>query len=75
MSFTTFGMKILAKMDPEDAHRVAINLLRFVLFPNEKFLSKDPILEQDVFGINFSNPIGLAAGLIKMLKHLSQFFR
>ena len=58
-------MKILGKMDPEDAHRVAINLLRFGLFLNEKFLSKDPILEKDVFGINFLNPIGLAAGFDK----------
>jgi len=61
MSLTTLGMKIFAKMDPEDAHRFAINLLRFGLFPKNKILSKDPILEQDVFGINFSNPIGLAA--------------
>tara|TARA_B100001115_G_C15492801_1_gene232936 strand:- start:255 stop:461 length:207 start_codon:yes stop_codon:yes gene_type:complete len=68
-------MKIFAKMDPEAAHRLAINLFRFGLFPGRKLLSKDPVLEQDVFGINFSNPIGLAAGLIKMLKHLSQFFR
>jgi dihydroorotate dehydrogenase len=65
MSLTTLGMKIFAKMDPEDAHRFAINLLRFGLFPKNKILSKDPILEQDVFGINFSNPIGLAAGFDK----------
>ena len=65
MSLTTLGMKIFAKMDPEDAHCLAINLLRFGLFPKNKSLSKDPILEQDVFGINFSNPIGLAAGFDK----------
>ena len=58
-------MKIFAKMDSEDAHRLAINLLRFGLFPKNKILAKDPILEQDVFGINFSNPIGLAAGFDK----------
>ena len=58
-------MKIFAKMDPEAAHRLAINLLRFGLFPSSKLLSKDPILEQNVFGINFSNPIGLAAGFDK----------
>ena len=65
MSLTTLGMKIFAKMDPEASHRLAINLLRFGLFPRSKLLSKDPILEQDVFGINFSNPIGLAAGFDK----------
>ena len=65
MSLTTLGMKIFAKMDPEAAHRFAINLLRFGLFPSSKLLSKDPILEQNVFGINFSNPIGLAAGFDK----------
>ena len=58
-------MKIFAKMDPEDAHCLAINLLRFGLFPHNRFLSKDPILEQNIFGINFSNPIGLAAGFDK----------
>ena len=45
-------------------HRLAINLLRFGLFPSSKLLL-DPILEQNVFGINFSNPIGLAAGFDK----------
>ena len=65
MSLTALGMKIFAKMDPENAHRLAINLLRFGLFPRNKILSKDPVLEQDVFGINFSNPIGLAAGFDK----------
>ena len=58
-------MKIFAKMDPEDAHRLAINLLLFGLFPHNIFLSKDPIMEQNIFGINFSNPIGLAAGFDK----------
>ena len=65
MSLTPLGKKIFAKMDPEAAHRLAINLLRFGLFPNSKLLSKDPILEQDVFCINFSNPICLAAGFDK----------
>ena len=65
MSLITLGMKIFAKMDPEAAHRLAINLIRFGLFPSSKLLSKDPILEQNVFGINFSNPIGLAAGFDK----------
>ena len=75
MSLTTLGMKIFAKMDPEAAHRFAINLLRFGLFPSSKLLSKDPILEQNVFGINFSNPIGLAAGFDKNAERLSQFLR
>ena len=75
MSLTTLGMKIFAKMDPEAAHRRAINLLRFGLFPNSKLLSKDPILEQDVFGINFSNPIGLAAGFDKSAEVYNEIFK
>ena len=75
MSLTTLGMKIFAKMDPEASHRLAINLLRFGLFPKNKFLSKDPILEQDVL-VSISQILLVSLlVLIKMLRRLSQFSR
>ena len=57
-------MKIFAKMDPEAAHASPLIFCSLGCF-SSKLLSKDPILEQNVFGINFSNPIGLAAGFDK----------
>tara|TARA_B100000575_G_scaffold286763_1_gene283974 strand:- start:761 stop:1123 length:363 start_codon:yes stop_codon:yes gene_type:complete len=62
MSSTGLGMKIFSITDPEDAHRITINLLRFELFPKNKILPKDPVLEQNIFGINFFSPFGLAVG-------------
>jgi dihydroorotate dehydrogenase len=49
--------------DPEDAHRMAIQGLR--LLPPIRQRADDPKLAVRAFGLNFPNPIGLAAGFDK----------
>ncbi|MBY0539185.1 quinone-dependent dihydroorotate dehydrogenase [Patescibacteria group bacterium] len=57
--------------DPETAHKLALFFLKIVgLFPFSQltaFVAKTQKLElqQRVFGVNFPNPVGLAAGLDK----------
>ena len=53
----------LHALEPEDAHRLAINLLKLVPLPKAE--PDDPRLAMRVFGLNFPNPIGIAAGFDK----------
>jgi dihydroorotate dehydrogenase len=54
---------LLYALDPEDAHRLAIRLLQFAPLP--ALGPDDPRLATRVFGLNFPNPIGIAAGFDK----------
>src|SRR5215468_12398281 len=54
---------MLRMLDPEDAHRLAIHALRFP--PFVKLAADDPRLAVRAFGLNFPNPIGMAAGFDK----------
>lgn len=57
----------LFKIDAEDAHDVALSLLGFA----PKFCFRTPPVNPvRVFGLNFSHPIGLAAGLDKNAEYL-----
>lgn len=63
---------LLFRLDPEDAHQRLIALLEAVQrFPvllgllERLFRVADPRLEQQVFGLRFANPVGLAAGFDK----------
>lgn len=63
---------ILFQFDPEKVHYfVTRNLKRFNKFPGGAALSralwgvKNSVLEREVFGLDFINPVGLAAGFDK----------
>lgn len=61
---TKFVNPLFSLLDPEDAHRFAIWSAAHGLVPREK--RPDPsVLEVEVWGRKFSNPIGLAAGFDK----------
>jgi dihydroorotate dehydrogenase len=62
-AFDTFSLPILRWLDPEDAHRLAIQGLR--LLPPLKPRTDDAKLAVRAFGLNFPNPIGMAAGFDK----------
>lgn len=62
-AFDAFSLPVLRWLDPEDAHRLAIQGLRFL--PPVKPRSDDPKLAVRAFGLNFPNPIGMAAGFDK----------
>jgi len=62
-AFDAFSLPVLRWLDPEDAHRLAIQGLRFL--PPVKPRTDDPKLAMRAFGLNFPNPIGMAAGFDK----------
>jgi dihydroorotate dehydrogenase len=62
-AFDAFSLPLLRWFDPEDAHRLAIQGLK--LLPPIKPRADDPKLAVRAFGLNFPNPIGMAAGFDK----------
>ncbi|MDD3288802.1 MAG: quinone-dependent dihydroorotate dehydrogenase [Alphaproteobacteria bacterium] len=56
---------VLFLLEPELAHHLTIKMLKFGLGPRAASDKDDPILKTSVFGLEFSNPVGLAAGLDK----------
>jgi dihydroorotate dehydrogenase len=61
--FDAFSLPLLRWFDPEDAHRLAIQGLR--LLPPVRPRPDDSKLAVRAFGLNFSNPVGIAAGFDK----------
>jgi dihydroorotate dehydrogenase len=58
------GQALLQALDPERAHDLAVNSLELGLYPRTT-LPDDPRLAQDVWGLHFENPVGMAAGFDK----------
>jgi dihydroorotate dehydrogenase len=61
--FDRLSRPFLHALDPEDAHGLAIRMLKFAPLPPAA--SDDRRLASRVFGLNFKNPIGMAAGFDK----------
>jgi dihydroorotate dehydrogenase len=62
-AFDAFSLALLRWFDPEDAHRLAIRGLK--LLPPMRPRLDDAKLAVRAFGLNFANPIGMAAGFDK----------
>jgi dihydroorotate dehydrogenase len=62
-AFDAVSLPLLRWFDPEDAHRLAIQGLR--LLPPIRSRPDDAKLAVRAFGLNFPNPIGMAAGFDK----------
>ena len=62
-AFNNFSLPLLRWFDPEDAHRLALQGLK--LLPSAPKRPDDPKLAVRAFGLNFPNPIGMAAGFDK----------
>jgi dihydroorotate dehydrogenase len=62
-AFDAFSLPLLRWFDPEDAHRLAIQGLR--LLPPIRTRPDDAKLAVRAFGLNFPNPVGMAAGFDK----------
>jgi dihydroorotate dehydrogenase len=54
---------LLHALDPEDAHRLAVRMLQIAPLPPAP--RDDPRLAVRAFGLNFPNPVGMAAGFDK----------
>src|SRR5256886_4708831 len=68
-AYETFVRQLLFALDPETAHRFTIELLRGAsrldLALRVLGFCRPPSKPKALFGLNFPNPIGLAAGLDK----------
>jgi dihydroorotate dehydrogenase len=62
-AFDAFSLPMLRMLDAEDAHRLAIRGLR--MLPYARPRPDDPKLAVRAFGLNFPNPVGIAAGFDK----------
>jgi dihydroorotate dehydrogenase len=62
-AFDALSLPLLRWLDPEDAHRLAISGLK--LLPPIRPRPDDAKLAVRAFGLNFPNPIGMAAGFDK----------
>jgi dihydroorotate dehydrogenase len=62
-AFEALTLPLLRRIDAEEAHRLAISGLR--LLPQVRRREDDPRLATRAFGLNFPNPVGLAAGFDK----------
>jgi dihydroorotate dehydrogenase len=62
-AFDAFSLPLLRWLDPEDSHRLAIQGLK--LLPPLRPRPDDAKLAVRAFGLNFPNPIGMAAGFDK----------
>ena len=63
MSFFSVTRPILFGLDPELAHRLTINALKWL--PPKKSIAVDPMLSSHCAGVLFPSPVGLAAGFDK----------
>jgi dihydroorotate dehydrogenase len=80
MFYQIFIKPLFFLFNPERAHYVAADLIRFTLrIPGMSSLFKvlfqveDKRLERTVFGLNFPNPVGLAAGFDKNALLIDEF--
>ena len=64
---------LLFRMDPESAHEMAFKALERGAVNVKPFES--PLLGQELFGIQFSNPLGLAAGFDKNARAVAQWHK
>jgi dihydroorotate dehydrogenase len=62
-AFDALTLPLLRRIDAEEAHRLAINGLKFL--PPIRRRPDDPRLAVRAFGLNFPNPVGIAAGFDK----------
>jgi dihydroorotate dehydrogenase len=62
-AFDAFSLPMLRLLDAEDAHKLALRGLR--MLPYARPRPDDPKLAVRAFGLNFPNPIGIAAGFDK----------
>ena len=66
------SLKILRLLPPELSHNIAINFLKYFKVRQKNI--EDPILAQHLMGLDFINPIGLAAGFDKNAEVMHSMF-
>lgn len=72
MNYYPLLRPLLFTMDAEKAHNMAIRLLKYGLLPSQKINIEG--LQSQYFSLNFSNPLGLAAGFDKNAECIASLF-
>ncbi|WP_370930857.1 quinone-dependent dihydroorotate dehydrogenase [Bartonella sp. DGB1] len=62
--FSSIGRSALFMFEPEKAHMLSIAALKYGIISSGKRFS-DPVLKQNIAGLEFANPLGMAAGYDK----------
>ena len=70
----TLTRPMLHKLPPEFVHNLGLFALRNGLLPAPKLASYNPVLAQKIWGLEFKNPIGLAAGFDKNAVAINPLF-
>jgi dihydroorotate dehydrogenase len=71
--FERLSGSFLRSLDPEDAHRLVVTMLKFA--PPLPSAPDDKRLASRAFGLNFPNPLGIAAGFDKHAEVPDALFR
>jgi dihydroorotate dehydrogenase len=71
--FDRLARPLLQVLDPEDAHGLVIRMLKFAPLP--RAAQDDGRLATRAFGLNFPNPVGIAAGFDKHAEVPDALFR
>ncbi len=66
------SLKILRLLPPELSHTITINFLKYFKVRQKNI--EDPILAQHLMGLDFTNPVGLAAGFDKNAEVMHSMF-
>ena len=61
--YDALGRPLLGLLEAETAHQLAIKALKLAPLPSRS--EDDALLAVRAFGLNFSNPVGMAAGFDK----------
>ena len=76
MSMFSLIKPLLFKIDPETAHNLAVKSLKYNYLPTSFFqIENEEMLAINLFGKNFPNPIGLAAGFDKSAEVYNSIFK
>ena len=67
-----YSLKFIKSLPPELAHSLTIKALKYLNFGYKNF--EDPTLRQHLLGLDFLNPIGLAAGFDKNAEVMKSMF-
>ncbi len=73
--YKNFIKPLLFLFSPETAHRLTTRLLRFSPIRSvlkNMLVFEHPMLERNIFGLHFKNPVGLAAGFDKNAAHIDE---
>jgi dihydroorotate dehydrogenase len=65
--------KIIKKFPPELSHSITLQLLKYTFNHDTSF--QDPVLNQHIFGLDFKNPLGIAAGFDKNAEVINPLFK